>query len=184
MATLPTASLGPLTTIVPIEDFDAWFAKAGIGDKVIYAIGFGLTRKNATCARVRELYEAGELDLNHRLGEKQGAHRRTEYLATKKAPATPAPTPGAGAPAMSREERIHGTPEYALLAELKRAANFERPMPSLAELMRACNFKTRSAVRYRLEKLEDMGLIEILDRPGARRQARIISTGKTTSEAI
>lgn len=174
-----SALIGPLTTFLPLSEFDRWFARAATGDMVAYAVGVGLAGGQAVCRRVRELADAGHLELSQSPVQVEGSSRKFEYRARRlsgKAPRAAIAAP----PAAERERGIAGSPTGQVLDELKRAANFGRCAPSLADIQRACGLSTRHQARYQMEKLTGMGLIEISDRQGARRVVRIISSGKQT----
>lgn len=173
------AHMGPLTTFLPLPEFDKWFARALAGEMVAYAVGVGLSGGQAVCQRVRDLAEAGQLELSQCPVTGDGPVRKFEYRARRLAGRASTPAPAAP-PAAERERQIAGTSTGRVLDELKRAANFGRCAPSLAEMQRACGLSTRSQARYQMEKLTSMGLIEITDRQGARRVVRIISSGKQT----
>lgn len=178
------AHMGPLTTFLPLDEFERWFSCAPVGAFVAYAVGVGLSGGQAVCARVRELAEAGHLELSQAPVLGEGAGRKFEYRARRLSASVPASAKVVKAPpAAEREAGIAGTSAGRVLDELKRAANFGRCAPSLAEIQRGCGLSTRSQARYQMQKLIEMGLIEIVDRQGQRRIVRIVSSGKQTKGA-
>lgn len=175
------AKLAPLTLIISKKEFDDWLKSATKNSAIIYAVGLALPRKNPVCEAIGQLARDGALALTQRPIEQPVGPRKFEYCARRLADPPPKRR---GAPKSRNRSDLEGTIEGKILAEIARAANFGRPCPSYTELARALDLPSREIARYRVNRLVDLGFIEVRpERQNQRRVVRIISTGKMTKRS-
>jgi len=170
-----TISVGPLSSAIALNEFEAWMQRATVGSDIVYATGPAMPRMSATCALVGEYGRAGLLHPFKRTcaGGFQYIARRIRRTVVDAAPvAAVAAAPGAVDDVEAR-----------LLRLLKRTANFALPCPTNAEIAVALDLKDEAAASYRMRKLVAAGLISILDHgPNRRRIVTIAGTSFKTRE--
>lgn len=174
-----TVQLGPLTMVVGIEEFTEWLKLPSVGNELIYAHGPALPKDNATCKRAYEMAQAGELLLFQKPAPRgKYYHVRRVKLGAK------APQEKQGADNLHREQQVAGTDAGRVLDILKRTANFNRQVPSLADLAQLAGLKDRQRARYLKQLLENRGLIEISRKQGCVQVVTIVSSGKSTRGGV
>lgn len=174
-----TISMGPLTMVVPEAEFDKWLAASSVGDTVIYAHGPALPQGNAVCTKARDLYDAGQLQLSQKKAER-GKH----YLAKRVKPAPAIDPVETEADILALEREVAGTPAGRVLDILKRCANFDRQVPSLAQLANQADLPNRQRANYLKTVLEEKGLISIHRQQGCVQVITIASSGKRTKGGV
>lgn len=149
---------------------DAWVGHAGFGERLIYCSAPSLIAGPGK-AKALELEQLGLV----RLAQQRRAGGGFDYLMIRSSKALRAPkaATAAGDPALE-----------TILRALKRAANFDRPCPSDAQLAALAELGTRAQAQWRIRKLVESGVIRsmIVTEGGvAHRVVTIAASGKRTA---
>ncbi|PNU02504.1 hypothetical protein [Novosphingobium guangzhouense] len=156
--------IGPLTTYADAAELERKFRKAGSGERIVYAIGPGVTSGVPAAALARRWQAQG---LCHLARRRDPGGAGWQYFIEKR------PNAAVSAIAPSQGCSIAGRPEEQLLAVLARVAG---PLPSLDLLAERARLPHRQAADYRLRLLVQGGFIKIR-REGVNRFVEILKTG-------
>lgn len=183
-----TAHLGPLTLVVTLDDFMAWFKSSKKSDKTVYAEGPSAARGNAVFIKAYDLYASGHLEIFQPRGDR-GFDFTARRTAKPLREAGDAPQAEQSALDLTAKETIiAGTELGNVLDILKRAANFGRQAPSLGDLAQLANLTTgnvgRQRARYLKGKLAKQGFIKIEAKQGCVAVVEILSSGKKTRGGV
>ena len=177
--------LGPLTMVVGMSEFDDWLGSCAVGDECTYAHGPALPAENAVCKRAYDLAMSGVLLLFQKPAPRgKYYHARRLKASGAESALEAAADEIAGADNLHREKQVAGTDAGRVLDILKRAANFNRQVPSLADLAQLAGLKDRQRARYLKDVLVDKGLIEITRKQGCVQVVTIVSSGKSTRGGV
>lgn len=161
-------TLGAQAMTIPASVLEAFARDGAPGARITYAQGRDEPRTAATWLLAGELAQAGWLRLF-----RQRTPGGFEFLAEKRDRGDI----GAAAPRAVMPDAA----DDALLAMLRRAANFDQPCPTNVEIAAALNLKDAVAASYRMRKLIQLGAIRVTDHgPKERREVTIAETGKST----
>ena len=158
-----------------VEEFDRWVAGAKTGERLLFAEGDRPPYHLPVWAHAGDAAREGVVHIHHRRAEAGWWH----FVAARAAPAEP----GTANAKTCLAEVEASEPTEAVLRAVRRAANFDRPCPSNAELAQLCGLKDAAAASYRLRILRDLGRIRIVDYgPGLPRVITICASGKSTAK--
>ncbi|TXC73941.1 hypothetical protein FSZ31_04260 [Sphingorhabdus soli] len=176
---VPTISIGPLSMAIEAGALEAWCAAAQAGDVLVYAHGPVLPRTAAVVTLAREYADAGLVTLSSQRVAKgfewnavRSRVRAVRDISDRRAEDALA--------ALSPPEE--GSVDDIILRALKRAANFNAPCPSNADLARLARLDTPVAASDVIKRLKKRGAITVLVPAMGGRVVTIAATGKRTAQ--
>lgn len=140
-----------LTTYVDAGELERKFRSARPGDRVVYALGTGVSLKAATAAMVRAWHDQGLCLL---LREREGIGRGFRYFVQKRARE-------AAQQRKSATNPLAGRPEAKLLKVLAEIAACGEALPTLDALADRADLPSRNTADYRLRLLIKGGFVRI-----------------------